>query len=139
MKRYRSLKYKKDPMIKVTAAIYSLMLIVLIPFITVNFESIAADSYLIIGFLIITPYTLFMLLRALYLIFETVEIDEEKREITLRILRKSFAQDNVKAIKRVRPGQLRLETTSGTYPFSVEEEEEFIKRFKNIFSQAAIY
>jgi hypothetical protein len=126
-------------MIKVTAAIYSLMLIVLIPFITVNFESIAADSYLIIGFLIITPYTLFMLLRALYLIFETVEIDEEKREITLRILRKSFAQDTVKAIKKVRPGQLRLETTSGTYPFSVEEEEEFIKRFKNIFSQAAIY
>ena len=139
MKRYRSLYYKKNPMIKVTAAIYSLMLIVLIPFITVNFESIAADSYLIIGFLIITPYTLFMLLRALYLIFETVEIDEEKREITLRILRKSFAQDNVKAIKRVRPGQLRLETTSGPYPFSVEEEEEFIKRFKNIFSQAAIY
>ena len=126
-------------MIKVTAAIYSLMLIVLIPFITVNFESIAADSYLIIGFLIITPYTLFMLLRALYLIFETVEIDEEKREITLRILRKSFAYDTIKGLKKVRPGQLRLETKSGTYPFSVEEEEEFIKRFKNIFRQVAIY
>ena len=139
MKRYRSLYYKNNPMIKVTAAIYSLMLIVLIPFITVNFESIAADSYLIIGFLIITPYTLFMLLRALYLIFETVEIDEEKRGITLRILRKSFAYDTIKGLKKVRPGQLRLETKSGTYPFSVEEEEEFIKRFKNIFHQVAIY
>ena len=139
MNRYRSLYYKKNPIIKVTVAIYSLMLTVLIAFIAANFKSIAADSYLIIGFLIITPYTLFMLLRALYLIFETVEIDEEKREITLRLLRKSFAQGTIKSIKKVRPGQLRLETTSGTYPFSVEEEVDFINRLKKISPKTAIY
>ena len=139
MKRYKALYYKKNPMIKITAAIFSVMFIVLAVFIATNFETIAADSYLVIGFLIITPYTLFMLLRALYLIFETVEIDETKKEIRFRLLRKSIALTTVKGIRRVRPGQLRIEAADSIVPFSVEDEEEFIGTIRKLSPSIAIH
>ena len=139
MKRYRALYYKKNPMINITAAIFSIMFIVLAVFIATNFETIAADSYLVIGFLIITPYTLFMLLRALYLIFETVEIDETKKEIRFRLLRKSIALTTVKGIRRVRPGQFRIEAADSIVPFSVEDEEEFIGTIRKLSPSIAIH
>ena len=139
MKRYRALYYKKNPMIKITAAIYCIMFIVLAVFIATNFETIAADSYLVIGFLIITPYTLFMLLRSLYLIFETVEIDETKKEIRFRLLRKSIAFAAIKGIKRVRPGQLRIETDGSIVPFSVEDEEDLIGTIRKLSPSTAIH
>ncbi len=139
MKIYRSLFYNKKPVIKITAAIYSAMLIVLVVFISTNFGTITADSYLIIGFLIISPYTLFMLLRSLYLIFETTRIDEEKKEISFSILRKNIAFSNIKGIKIVRPGQMRIETTEGIYPFSVEQEEEFITTIKRVSPATVIH
>ena len=139
MTKYRSLFYKKKPVIKITAGIYSAMFIVLVIFIATNFATIAADSYLIIGFLIITPYTLFMLLRSLYLIFETVEIDAGKMEIRFRLLRKSIAIGTVKGIKRVHPGQMRIETADNIFPFSVEQEEDFISTIKKIQPQTVIH
>ena len=139
MKRYRALYYKKNPMIKITAAIFSIMFIVLAVFIATNFETIASDSYLIIGFLIITPYTLFMLLRALYLIFETIEIDETKKEIRFRLLRKSIPLASIKGIRRVRPGQLRIEAADSIVPFSVEDEEDFIGAIRKLSTSIAIH
>ena len=132
MKRFNSYFYKKCKVIITTASIYAIMFAALIAFIAIMFETICADSYLTIAFLIITPYTLFMLLRALYFIFEKIEVNTEKSEIRFSILRKRYPLDKINAIKRVRPGQLRIETASNTVPFSVDEEEEFIELIKKV-------
>jgi hypothetical protein len=108
------------------------MFAALIAFIAIMFETICADSYLTTAFLIITPYTLFMLLRALYFIFEKIEINTKSGEIKFCILRKRYPLDKINSIKRVRPGQLRIETASNTVPFSVDEEEEFIELIKKV-------
>ena len=132
MKRFNSYFYKKCKVIITTASIYAIMFAALIAFISIMFETICADSYLTIAFLIITPYTLFMLLRALYFIFEKIEVNTEKSEIRFCILRKRYPLDNINSIKRVRPGQLRIETASNVIPFSVDEEEEFIELIKKV-------
>jgi hypothetical protein len=132
MKRFNSYFYKKCKVIITTASIYAIMFAALIAFIAIMFETICADSYLTIAFLIITPYTLFMLLRALYFIFEKIEVNTENGEIRFCILRKRYPLNSIKAIKRVRPGQLRIETASNTVPFSVDEEEEFIELIKKV-------
>lgn len=132
MKRFNSYFYKKCKVIITTAIIYAIMLAALIAFIIVMFETICTDSYLTIAFLIITPYTLFMLLRALYFIFEKIEVDTEKCEIKFKLLRKRYYLNSINAIKRVRPGQLRIETASNVIPFSVDEEEEFIELIKEV-------
>ena len=132
MKRFNSYFYKKCKVIITTASLYATMLVVLIAFIAAMFETICADSYLTIAFLIITPYTLFMLLRALYFIFEKIEVNTEKSEIRFRILKKRYPLDKINAIKRVRPGQLRIETANKVIPFSVDEEEEFIELIKKV-------
>jgi hypothetical protein len=109
------------------------MFAALIAFIAIMFETICADSYLTIAFLIITPYTLFMLLRALYFIFEKIEINTKSGEIKFCILRKRYPLDKINAIKRVRPGQLRIETiNNNVVPFSIDEEELFIELIKKI-------
>ena len=138
MKSFHSYFYKKCKVITTTASIYALMLVALIAFITIMFETICADSYLTIAFLIITPYTLFMLLRALYFIFEKIEVDTEKSEIKFCILRKAYPLSNINAIKRVRPGQLRIETASNVVPFSVDEEEDFIALIKKVAPEIKI-
>lgn len=132
MKRFNSYFYKKCKVIITTASLYATMLVALIAFIAAMFETICADSYLTIAFLIITPYTLFMLLRALYFIFEKIEVNTEKSEIRFSILRKRYPLDKINSIKRVRPGQLRIETASNVIPFSVDEEEEFIELIKKV-------
>jgi hypothetical protein len=75
-------------------------------------------------------YTLLMLLRALYIIFEKIEVDTEGCEIKFRILRKKVPFATIRSIKRVRTGQLRIETSNGLVPFSVDEEEDFIRTIK---------
>ena len=132
MKRFHSYFYKKCKVIITTAIIYAMMFVALIAFIVAMFETICTDSYLTIAFLIITPYTLFMLLRALYFIFEKIEVDTEKCEIKFCILRKTYHLNKINAIKRVRPGQLRIETANNVVPFSVEEEENFIELIKKV-------
>ncbi len=133
MKRFNSYFYKKCKVIITTASIYAIMFAALIAFIAIMFETICADSYLTIAFLIITPYTLFMLLRALYFIFEKIEVNTESGEIKFCILRKRYSLSSIKAIKRVRPGQLRIETiNNNVVPFSIDEEELFIELIKKI-------
>ena len=112
MTKFKSLFYRKNKMVLVTSAIYSVMFVVFVLFIVKYFSAIASDSFLMIASVMMPPYILFMLLRSLYFIFETVEVDEAKREIRL-------------CIRMVRPGQLRIEATDGVIPFSVEDEEAF--------------
>lgn len=129
---FNSYFHKKCKIIIITASIYAVMFAILVTFVAVTFETISADSYLTIAFLVITPYTLFMLLRALYFIFEKIEVDTEKGEIRFSILRKKYPLNKINAIKRVRPGQLRIETASDVVPFSVDEEEEFVELIKSV-------
>ncbi|MBR5510933.1 MAG: hypothetical protein IKU50_01875 [Bacteroidaceae bacterium] len=45
-------------------------------------------------------------------------------------MRKRVPFATIRSIKRVRAGQLRIETSSGLVPFSVDEEEDFICSMK---------
>lgn len=95
MRRYNSFFYKRNKLIVATAIIYSIMFIALVTFIVAQFQTIIANSFLTIAFMLMAPYTLLMLLRALYIIFEKIEVDTEGCEIKFRILRKknSFRND----------------------------------------------
>ena len=125
MKKFKSLFYRKNKMVLVTSAIYSVMFVVFVLFIVKYFSAIASDSFLMIASVMMPPYILFMLLRSLYFIFETVEVDEAKREIRLCIIRKRVPFDAIRSIRMVRPCQMRIEATDGIIPFSVEDEEAF--------------
>ena len=138
MKRFNSYFYKKCKVITTTASIYATMFVALIAFIATMFETICADSYLTIAFLIITPYTLFMLLRALYFIFEKIEVNTEKYEIKFCILRKIYPLNKINTIQLVRPGQLRIVTASNVIPFSVDEEDKFIELIKKVAPEIKI-
>ncbi|MBE6302649.1 MAG: hypothetical protein E7089_01775 [Bacteroidales bacterium] len=138
MKRFNSYFYKKCKVIITTASLYAIMFIALIAFTATMFETICADSYLTIAFLIITPYTLFMLLRALYFIFEKIEVNTEKSEIRFCILRKRYPLNKINTIQRVRPGQLRIVTASNVVPFSVDEEEEFIELIEKVAPEITV-
>ena len=130
MRRYNSFFYKRNKLIVATAIIYSIMFIALVTFIVAQFQTIIGNSFLTIAFMLMAPYTLLMLLRALYIIFEKIEVDTEGCEIKFRILRKRVPFATIRSIKRVRAGQLRIETSSGLVPFSVDEEEDFICSMK---------
>ncbi|MBR5848926.1 MAG: hypothetical protein IKY69_05605 [Bacteroidaceae bacterium] len=130
MKRYNSYFYKRNKLIVATAIIYAIMFIALVTFIVAQFQTIIANSFLTIAFMLMAPYTLLMLLRALYIIFEKIEVNTEECEIKFRILRKRVPFATIRSIKRVRAGQLRIETSSGLVPFSVDEEEDFIRTMK---------
>jgi hypothetical protein len=132
MRHFNSYFYKKCKVIITTACLYAVMFVTLVAFIAIMFETIRTDSFLTIAFLLITPYTLFMLIRALYFIFEKIEVDTEKGEIKFRILRKAYPLNKINAIKRVRPGQLRIETADNVVPFSIDEEEEFFELIKKL-------
>ena len=138
MKRFNSYFYKKCKVIITTASIYAIMFIALIAFIVIMFETICTDSYLTIAFLIITPYTLFMLLRALYFIFEKIEVNTEECTIRFCIIRKIYPLNKINTIQRVRPGQLRIETANNVIPFSVDEEEEFIELIKKVAPEITV-
>ena len=125
MKRYNSYFYKRNKLIVATAIIYAIMFIALVTFIVAQFQTIITNSFLTIAFMLMAPYTLLMLLRALYIIFEKIEVNTEECEIKFRILRKRVPFATKRSIKRVRAGQLRIETSSGLVPFSVDEEEDF--------------
>ena len=130
MKRYNSYFYKRNKLIVATAIIYAIMFIALVTFIVAQFQTIIANSFLTIAFMLMAPYTLLMLLRALYIIFEKIEVNTEECEIKFRIFRKRVPFATIRSIKRVRAGQLRIETSSGLVPFSVDEEEDFICSMK---------
>ena len=130
MKRYNSYFYKRNKLIVATAIIYAIMFIALVTFIVAQFQTIITNSFLTIAFILMAPYTLLMLLRALYIIFEKIEVNTEECEIKFRILRKRVPFATIRSIKRVRAGQLRIETSSGLVPFSVDEEEDFICSMK---------
>ena len=130
MRRYNSFFYKRNKLIVATAIIYSIMFIALVTFIVAQFQTIIANSFLTIAFMLMAPYTLLMLLRALYIIFEKIEVNTEECEIKFRILRKRVPFATIRSIKRVSAGQLRIETSSGLVPFSVDEEEDFICSMK---------
>lgn len=130
MKRYNSYFYKRNKLIVATAIIYAIMFIALVTFIVAQFQTIIANSFLTIAFMLMAPYTLLMLLRALYIIFEKIEVDTEGCEIKFRILRKRVPFATIRSIKRVHTGQLRIETSNGLVPFSVDEEEDFICSMK---------
>lgn len=130
MKRYNSFFYKRNKLIVATAIIYAIMFIALVTFIVAQFQTIIGNSFLTIAFMLMAPYTLLMLLRALYIIFEKIEVDTEGCEIKFRILRKKVPFATIRSIKMVRTGQLRIETSSGLVPFSVDEEEDFIRTIK---------
>ena len=139
MKRYNSFFHKKNKLIAATAIVYAIMFIVLTTFVVAEFQTIIANSFLKIAFLLIVPYTLFMLLRALYLMLEKVEIDTQKDEIKLSIQRKRIPFATIRSIKKVRTGQLRIETDNGIVPFSVDEEEDFLNSIKEAAPSIKIY
>lgn len=70
MRRYNSFFYKRNKLIVATAIIYSIMFIALVTFIVAQFQTIIANSFLTIAFMLMAPYTLLMLLRALYIILK---------------------------------------------------------------------
>ena len=138
MRRFNSYFYKKCKVIIATASIYTAMLAALIAFTVVKIDTISNNSYLTTAFILLTAYTLFMLSRALYIIFEKIEVDTRKGEIKFCILKKRYSLSNINAIKRVRPGQLRIETAGNIVPFSIDEEEQFIELIRKIAPEIKI-
>ena len=61
MRRYNSFFYKRNKLIVATAIIYSIMFIALVTFIVAQFQTIIANSFLTIAFMLMVPYTLLML------------------------------------------------------------------------------
>ena len=116
---------------KVTAVVYALVLLVMVVFFFMNMDTIVAQDKMALAYGFFVLWTLAMLIRSLYFIYETIVVDEGRQELRYRLLRKTIPFKDIIQIKKVRDGQLRILASKGTYPVSVEDEEAFLLLFKN--------
>ena len=126
MHTFRTHFYAKSPLMKITAVLYSAVFLVMVVFFFINMEVIVARGTLALGYGLFLLWTLAMLVRSLVFIFETVVIDEDRQELKYRLLRKTIPFKDISQIEKVRDGQLRIHTSKGIHPVSVDDEENFI-------------
>ena len=100
--------------------------VVMVVFFFMNMEVIVAQGKMALAYGFFVLCTLAMLARSLYFIYETIVVDEDKQELKYRLLRKTIPFKEINQIKKVRDGQLRILTSKGVYPVSVEDEEAFL-------------
>ena len=98
----------------------------MVVFFFMNMEVIVAQGKMALAYGFFVLCTLAMLARSLYFIYETIVVDEDKQELKYRLLRKTIPFKEINQIKKVRDGQLRILTSKGVYPVSVEDEEAFL-------------
>lgn len=126
MHTFRTHFYAKSPLMKITAVLYSVVFLVMLVFFFINMDVIVARGTLALGYGLFLLWTLAMLVRSLVFIFETVVVDEDRQELKYRLLRKAIPFKDISQIEKVRDGQLRIHTSKGIYPVSVDDEENFI-------------
>ncbi len=119
MQEFRSVFYKKNNLIRFTLLMYILCF-----FMGAFMLFIQPFS---IWLLLLVLFTLVMITRALYFMFEKLLVDTRQGTITLKILKKRFEISRLRVIIKVRPGQVRLVDDEGNlFPVSIEKEDEFI-------------
>lgn len=112
----------------VTLCIYSILAIV---FILVLIVGTYNQYYL--QCIAITVFVLLMAARATYFIFEKVIVDPDSGIIRMKILKKSIDIPQVKSIRKVRAGQVRIITTDNKLiPVSVDDEADFISLIQSV-------
>ena len=131
MHEFRTYFYTKSPLMKVTAVVYVLVLLVMVVFFFMNMDTIVAQGKMVLAYGVFVLWTLAMLVRSLLFIYETIVVDEDKQELRYRLLRKTIPFKDIIQIKKVRDGQLRILASKGTYPVSVENEEAFLLLLKS--------
>ena len=131
MHEFRTYFYTKSPLMKVTAVSYALVFVVMIVFFFLNMDTVVARGKFALAYGFFVFCILFMLARSLYFIYETIVVDEDKQELSYRLLRKTLPFKDIIQIRKVRPGQLRILAFKGVYPVSVENEEAFLLLLKS--------
>ena len=116
---------------KVTAVVNALVLLVMVIFFFMNMDAIFAQCKFALAYGLFVLWTLAMLVRSLLFIYETIVVDEDKQELSYRLLRKAIPFKDIIQIKKVRDGQLRILASKGIYPVSVENEEAFLLLLKS--------
>ena len=123
---------------KVTAVSYALVFVVMIVFFFLNMDTVVARGKFALAYVFFVFCILFMLARSLYFIYETIVVDEDKQELSYRLLRKTLPFKDIIQIRKVRSGQLRILAFKGVYPVSVEDEEAFLLLVKNILPKVQV-
>lgn len=116
---------------KFSAVVYAIVFVVMVVFFFMNMEVIVAQGKMALAYGFFVLCTLAMLARSLYFIYETIVVDEDKQELSYRLLRKTLPFKDIIQIRKVRPGQLRILAFKGVYPVSVENEEAFLLLLKS--------
>ena len=130
--------YTKSPLMKVTAVVYALVLLVMVVFFFMNMDTIVDQGKFVLAYGFFVLWTLAMLVRSLLFIYETIVVDEDKQELRYRLLRKTIPFKDIIQIKKIRDGQLRILASKGIYPVSVENEETFLLLVKNILPEVQV-
>lgn len=121
MSEFNSIFRKKNKLIMATMVIYCLISAVFISALIVGtFNVYSMQLIVFVGL------TSLMALRSAYFVFEKVSVDAKEGMVALKILRKRFNIADIKAIKKIRKGQIRLITQNGKqFPISIDNEDEF--------------
>ena len=138
MHEFRTYFYTKSPLMKVTAVVNALVLLLMVVFFFMNMDTIVAQGKMALAYGFFVLWTLAMLVRSLLFIYETIVVDEDKQELRYRLLRKTIPFKDIIQIKKVRDGQLRILASKGTYPVSVENEEAFLLLLKSQLSKIQV-
>ena len=138
MHEFHTYFHTKSPLMKVTAVVNALVLLVMVVFFFMNMDTIVAQGKMALAYGFFVLWTLAMLVRSLLFIYETIVVDEDKQELRYRLLRKTIPFKDIIQIKKVRDGQLRILASKGTYPVSVENEEAFLILVKNILPEVQV-
>ena len=138
MHEFRTYFHSKSPLMKVTAVVYAIVFVVMVVFFFMNMEVIVAQGKFALAYGFFVLWTLAMLIRSLYFINETIVVDEDKQELSYRLLRKTIPFKDIIQIRKVRDGQLRILASKGIYPVSVENEESFLLLVKNILPELQV-
>ena len=131
MHEFRTYFYTKSPLMKVMAVVNALVFVVMVVFFFMNMDTIVAQGKMALAYGFFVLWTLAMLIRSLFFIYETIVVDVERQEIRYRLLRKTIPFKNIIQVRKVRAGQLRILASKGIYPVSVENEEAFLLLLKS--------
>ena len=138
MHEFRTYFHSKSPLMKFSAVVNALVLLVMVVFFFMNMDAIFAQGKFALAYGFFVLWTLAMFVRSLLFIYETIVVDEDKQELRYRLSRKTIPFKDIIQIKKVRDGQLRILASKGTYPVSVEDEEAFLLLVKNILPKVQV-
>ena len=138
MHEFHTYFHTKSPLMKVTAVVNALVLLVMVVFFFMNMDAIFAQGKLALAYGFFVLWILAMFVRSLLFIYETIVVDEDKQELRYRLLRKTIPFKDIIQIKKVRTGQLRILAFRGVYPVSVEDEEAFLHLLRNLLPKMQV-